>query len=42
MGLEKIHFFWHVKKISGLAMIGYLAGAGTYVLQYNLMHGVAQ
>lgn len=38
MGLEKIHFFWYVRKISGLALIGYLAGAGTYVLQYNLMH----
>lgn len=38
MGLEKIHFFWYVKKISGLALIGYLAGAGTYILQYNLMH----
>jgi Na+/H+ antiporter NhaD/arsenite permease-like protein len=38
MGLEKIHFFWYVKKISGLALIGYLAGAGAYILQYNLMH----
>ena len=38
MGLEKIHFFWYVKKISGLALIGYLAGAGTYVAQYALMH----
>ena len=38
MGLEKIHFFWYVKKISGLALIGYLAGAGVYVLQYNLTH----
>jgi Na+/H+ antiporter NhaD/arsenite permease-like protein len=38
MGLEKIHFFWYVKKISGLALIGYLAGAGTYILQYNLTH----
>ena len=38
MGLEKIHFFWYVKKISGLALIGYLAGAGTYVLQYQLTH----
>lgn len=38
MGLEKIHFFWYVKKISGLALMGYLAGAGTYVLQYNLTH----
>ena len=38
MGLEKIDFFWYVKKISGLALVGYLAGAGTYVLQYQLMH----
>ncbi len=38
MGLEKIHFFWYVKKISGLALIGYFAGAGTYLLQYQMMH----
>jgi Na+/H+ antiporter NhaD/arsenite permease-like protein len=33
MGLEKIHFFWYVKKISGYALIGYLAGAGIYLAQ---------
>lgn len=38
MGLEKIHFFWYVRKISGLALVGYLAGAGAYMLQYNLTH----
>jgi Na+/H+ antiporter NhaD/arsenite permease-like protein len=38
MGLEKIHFFWYVRKISGLALVGYLAGAGAYILQYNLTH----
>lgn len=38
MSLEKIHFFWYVKKISGLALIGYFAGAIAYVLQYRLMH----
>jgi Na+/H+ antiporter NhaD/arsenite permease-like protein len=38
MGLEKIHFFWYVRKISGLALIGYLAGAGTYLVQYQLLH----
>lgn len=38
MGLEKIHFFWYVRKISGLALVGYLGGAGTYLLQYQLMH----
>jgi len=38
MGLEKIHFFWYVKKISGLALVGYLAGAGVYLAQYQLLH----
>ena len=38
MGLEKIHFFWYVKKISWLALIGYFAGAGAYLLQYQLLH----
>jgi len=38
MGLEKIHFFWYVKKISGLAFVGYLAGAGVYLVQYQLLH----
>ncbi|HMM76804.1 MAG TPA: sodium:proton antiporter NhaD [Gammaproteobacteria bacterium] len=38
MGLERIHFFWYVQRISGLALIGYLAGAGVYLLQYRLLH----
>ncbi len=38
MGLEKIHFFWYVKKISGLAFVGYLAGAGVYLIQHQLLH----
>jgi Na+/H+ antiporter NhaD/arsenite permease-like protein len=38
MGLEKIHFYWYVKKISGLALLGYFAGAGVYLVQYQLMH----
>jgi Na+/H+ antiporter NhaD/arsenite permease-like protein len=38
MGLEKIHFFWYVRKISGLALVGYFAGAGVYLLQYQLIH----
>jgi len=38
MGLEKIHFFWYMKRISGLALVGYLAGAAVYVAQYRLMH----
>jgi Na+/H+ antiporter NhaD/arsenite permease-like protein len=38
MGLEKIPFFWYVKKISGLALVGYFAGIATYIIQYNLTH----
>jgi NhaD family Na+/H+ antiporter len=32
MGMEKIDFFWYLKKISWLALIGYFAGAIVYVL----------
>ena len=38
MGLEKIDFIWYVKRISGLALLGYFAGAGVYILQYQLLH----
>jgi Na+/H+ antiporter NhaD/arsenite permease-like protein len=38
MGLEKIHFYWYVKRISALAMVGYFAGIVAYILQYRLMH----
>ena len=34
MGLEKIDFVWYLKKISLLAIAGYLAGAGVYVLMF--------
>jgi Na+/H+ antiporter NhaD/arsenite permease-like protein len=33
MGMEKISFFWYLKKISPLALIGYFSGAGIYILQ---------
>lgn len=32
MGMEKIDFIWYIKKISGLALMGYLAGAAVYLL----------
>lgn len=38
MSVEKIHFFWYVRRISGLALFGYLAGAGVYQAQYSLLH----
>ncbi len=33
MGLEKINFLWYTKNISLMALSGYLAGAGVYILQ---------
>lgn len=38
MGLERIHFFWYVRRISGLALLGYFAGAAAYIIQYRLLH----
>ncbi|MDG2441545.1 MAG: sodium:proton antiporter, partial [Crocinitomicaceae bacterium] len=32
MGMEKISFFWYLKNIAWLALIGYLAGAATFLL----------
>ncbi len=37
MGMEKIDFIWYLKKISLLALLGYLAGAGVYYLQAQLL-----
>ncbi len=33
MGLERIDFIWYLKNVSWLALTGYLAGAGIYLLQ---------
>lgn len=38
MGLERIDFVWYVKKISGLALLGYFAGAFVYIAEYALTH----
>ncbi len=32
MGMEKLSFFWYLKNISFAALIGYLAGAGVFLL----------
>ncbi|MFA5814941.1 MAG: sodium:proton antiporter NhaD [Bacteroidales bacterium] len=37
MGLEKIDFIWYLKKISWLAIIGYLSGAAVYWLQAQII-----
>lgn len=41
MGMEKINFIWYMKRLSLLALAGYLAGAGVYYLQEEsgLSHG---
>ena len=31
MGMEKLEFSWYLRKISWLALLGYLAGAATYL-----------
>lgn len=33
MGLEKINFIWYMKRISGIAIAGFLAGIGVFYLQ---------
>ena len=33
MGLEKIPFGWYLKNITLLALVGYFAGAGVYILE---------
>jgi len=38
MGMEKIDFFWYVKRISGLALLGYFAGAFLYMAQHSLFN----
>jgi len=38
MGMEKIDFIWYLKKISLLALIGYLAGAAVYWAQIQILH----
>lgn len=38
MGLEKIEFFWYVRRIAWLALLGYFGGVAAYIVQYWLLH----
>lgn len=38
MGMEKIDFIWYLKRISLIAMLGYFAGCGAYLVIYQLLH----
>ncbi len=34
MGMEKIEFFWYVKRITGIAALGYFAGCAAFILEH--------
>jgi Na+/H+ antiporter NhaD/arsenite permease-like protein len=34
MGMEKIDFFWYLKKVSWIAFIGFIAGVSTFLIQH--------
>ena len=36
MGMEDIKFFWYLKRIAGLALLGFLAGSMVFMLQHHL------
>ena len=36
MGMEKVNFVWYLKKVSLLALLGYVAGALVYIAQHSL------
>jgi Na+/H+ antiporter NhaD/arsenite permease-like protein len=37
MGMEKMDFFWYLKRFSLLALLGYFAGAAVYILQHYFL-----
>jgi len=38
MGMEKINFFWYLKRISLLALIGFFSGVGIYLIQLYFLN----
>jgi Na+/H+ antiporter NhaD/arsenite permease-like protein len=36
MGMERIDFIWYLKKIAGMALVGYVGGAATFLFQQSL------
>ena len=38
MGMEKINFFWYLKNLGWLAMLGYVAGALAYMAQHYFLN----
>ena len=37
MGMERIDFLWYMRRFSLLALVGYIAGAGVYILQQEFI-----
>jgi Na+/H+ antiporter NhaD/arsenite permease-like protein len=37
MGMEKISFFWYMKNISLLALLGYFAGSAVYIMEHYFL-----
>jgi Na+/H+ antiporter NhaD/arsenite permease-like protein len=38
MGIEKIDFFWYLKKISWIALTGFIAGVATFLIQHYFQY----
>jgi Na+/H+ antiporter NhaD/arsenite permease-like protein len=38
MGMEKIDFIWYIKKITFLALLGYIGGAITYLVSFQFLN----
>ncbi|KAK9667116.1 hypothetical protein RND81_14G234100 [Saponaria officinalis] len=36
MGMERVDFFWYLKKVSGFAFAGYAAGIAAYLAMHNI------
>jgi len=36
MGIEKIDFFWYLKKMSWIALLGFIAGVSTFLIQHYI------
>jgi len=37
MGMEKIDFFWYLKKVSWIAVIGFLSGAAVFIIENEII-----
>lgn len=37
MGMEQIDFFWYLKKISWIALVGFLTGAAVFIIENEFL-----